>query len=376
MALGRDFVWHVRRFVFARHCVLLDLDDAHALFCERRQKLHRLNDAAYFIWAALQSGASGADAVDALCGQGLSSDMARAFVEQAVLDWLKRGFLRPLDLPASGEVTSLWCRLPVGAVRLILRGPCDHALIVSQLNGFANCPSEDAVARFEVIVGNDAALFLRNDEPVGLYACNEISPQIKSMLAEEVAGRLQGGFLAHGAFLSKGDHRLLLNAPPGTGKTTLALALSLQGFRYGGDDIIYVSAEGLAQGLCFSAAVKPSGWPLLEGRVPGLQSAPIHTRGDKRRVRYVLPPLLESGGLAAINTVIRLERHKGAKAHAAPLSPLEALCAVLESGWSGEHRASRTLMLGLAQTLARGRHHTLVYDDLDEAVAVVRDLVR
>lgn len=375
MTFGSAFVWRRNRFLSARHCTLLVLGDESALFCDRSQKLFHLNHTAVLLWRALSEGASAEQAVELLVRLGHACEDARGHVEQTLLDWLRHGFIYPEDSLSSplGGTAVASCALPVGTVALRIHGDLNTDLVNLQVSGF-DPGFGDPVARHDIAAAPDGALFFRDGAPVGLRATEEISPQIKSMLANEIAERLDGGFLAHGAMLSRNGHRFLLSAPPGTGKSTLTLALSSCGFLYGGDDLVFVDAQGLAQGVCFPAAIKPSGWPLLSQRLPELETTPIHRRGDKKRVRYILPGARDHLGLRPIDSLIVLEREAGAKATASPLSALEALCAIVGSGWSRAHASSQKLIVGLSRTLVMGRHYKLTFDDLDEAVSLVSAL--
>jgi hypothetical protein len=369
---GRSVVWDSAHFTIAPHCAMLRFGDANALFCERTQKLHQLNDTALVLWRALEQGGDAHAAARALSAQEIAAAQAHAFAEQAIREWLSKGYIFPssaLSAPAD-DTETVSCRFSTGSVAIRLHGRLERGRIRTELEGFA-AESDRQLAVFDIVGFADAVLFFRDGAPVGMRPLQEASPQLKAMLAETFAGAIPGGFLAHGAMLTRGDVRLLLSAPSGAGKTTLALMLTQAGFLYGGDDLVYITPQGLAEGLCFPAALKPSGWTLLGDRMPEILDLPVHTRGDAVRVRYVLPQQRDTQGPKPITSIVRLKRNSGMAPGLVAISSLDAFCALLESGWSNAHRSERTMIVQLAAALASGRHYDLHYDDLDQGVAAL-----
>lgn len=93
----------------------------------------------------------------------------------------------------------------------------------------------------------------------------------------------------HGAGLALDDHRgLLLIGPGGSGKTTLAAALHLDGWPLLSDDVVPVRRDGALLGLHTPICLKAGSWPVLEPRCPSLTGIePLRRFGQA--VRY-LPP--------------------------------------------------------------------------------------
>lgn len=96
-------------------------------------------------------------------------------------------------------------------------------------------------------------------------------------------------FFLHGAGLvSPKGHGLLLAAPGGAGKTTLAMALEAKGFRLLSDDVVPIERNGDALALGLAACIKPGSWQVLRDHRPDLADAPEVFRFGQS-VRY-LPP--------------------------------------------------------------------------------------
>ena len=95
--------------------------------------------------------------------------------------------------------------------------------------------------------------------------------------------------IIHGAGLALDDGRgLLLIAPGGSGKTTLAAALNAAGYGLLSDDVVPVTPGGELVGLGMPLCLKAGSWPILSSIRPDLEEAAIVWRYDEP-VRYVPP---------------------------------------------------------------------------------------
>jgi hypothetical protein len=200
-------------------------------------------------------------------------------------------------------------------------------------------------------------------------------PQLKGLLTELYAASVDGGFLAHGGFLTRGETALFLSGAPGAGKTTLTTALAASGWAYGGDDIVRIEADGRACGAPFAAAVKSGAWSLTEPYAPEIAGLPTDRRGDGQLVRYWLPPTLAERSPRPIGAVILLARQAGERAVLRPIEPLVALTAILGSAYAERWSLDGQALEALAATLEAARCRRLVYSDIAEAVAAIETLV-
>jgi hypothetical protein len=210
--------------------------------------------------------------------------------------------------------------------------------------------------------------------PVGLRARNATMPMLKALLTEAYCSSLPDGFITHGALISRAGKRVLLTGAPGAGKTTLTLALCANGFAYGGDDIVRITDEGDAEGVPFAAAVKSGAWTLIGNYVPAISTLTTHERPDGQLARYVAPSNRDLEGPRPIDVVLLLSRERGATARIDPVTPLDAMCGILESGYSERKHLTVHVADALARRLSNARCGRLVYEDLGQAVDLVADL--
>ena len=95
--------------------------------------------------------------------------------------------------------------------------------------------------------------------------------------------------VVHGAGLATADGRgLLLIAPGGSGKTTLAAALNAKGLPLLHDDVVPVDLDGQLWGLGLPLTLKSGSWPVLEQLRPELADATV-TQRMGQPVRFLSP---------------------------------------------------------------------------------------
>ncbi len=374
--------WWKQRLLLSDKVSALSIGPETALFSEHKQRLFKLNSSAFVIWRGVSAGLSCAEISSHLTTDSTSGKDAEDYVRLAVAEWISLGFLTPSNVVAAMEMApsaSMIVRLGDFVAELKFFGDaspdCADTVFghLRQRDPSASIPRHEATIAI-IGVGDEEYVFKR-DVAVGVGRRDQTAPKIKGVLTEEYCRWLPGGFLTHGALVSVADKTVFLSGAPGAGKTTLTLALCANGFAYGGDDIVHIDENGNALGVPFSAAAKSGAWPLLRDYVPRLDSLTIHERPDRQLARYVLPAVLDRRGHRPMNTVLFLAREQGVGARLEPMSPLDALCAILEGGYSSTQRLTAQTTDGLAKNLTNATCARLVYDDLASAVALIRTAV-
>lgn len=342
--------------------------DRCALFHEGRQALAELNETARFIWQALARREPPTSVAVALADAGATRAEAEAYVEDALRAWLGDGWIVPVE--AQARLTGAPSRrvdlfiLGVGfAVEVFGPPPPGLLDILEPLRG-----SGAARHRVSVVAWRDASLLFVDGRATGLFAGTEIAPAVKAALTDRLVSAVDDGFVAHGGLVERSSRRMFLSGGPGAGKSTLALASRGAGFDCLSDDIVHVDRGGSMKGAPFAPAVKSGAWPLLAGRVDGLEGLPIHRRADGQEVRYP-PNVVTPGEARPLDVFIALERRAEGRAELVPLSGLEAMRILLDGAFSAAGKISAVQVRRLAEAFAATDCYTLRYADLDAAIA-------
>ncbi|MEI6334170.1 MAG: hypothetical protein WCS87_06385 [Methylococcaceae bacterium] len=178
----------------------------------------------------------------------------------------------------------------------------------------------------------------------------------------------------HGAGLRLANGRgLLLIAPGGSGKTTLATALNAQGYALLSDDVVPVNLAGELLGLGTPICLKSGSWSVLAALRPDIASTQSVERFDQT-VRY-LPPL--GDGLACpipLGLLLFPRYQPGSVPHCQALSPEEALQHIIEAE-AVIRNLTQAKLDALASWVSSVPAYALCYPDLDSALALVRQQV-
>ncbi len=170
----------------------------------------------------------------------------------------------------------------------------------------------------------------------------------------------------HGAGLvNRRGSGLLLIAPGGSGKTTLAAALNADGYGLLSDDVVPVTLDGALLSLNLPLCLKSRSWPVLLEDRPELVRSPIVERFGQR-VRF-----LQARGPALTCTVrparLLFPRYAPDEpARVAPLSPVEALQGIINAE-AVIRDLTQAKLEGLARWIEALPAFSLTYPDLASA---------
>nr|WP_242467701.1 PqqD family peptide modification chaperone [Thiocapsa imhoffii] len=179
----------------------------------------------------------------------------------------------------------------------------------------------------------------------------------------------------HGAGLVTADGRgLLLVAPGGSGKTTLAAALEASGYGLLSDDVVPVGWDGALWGLGLPLCLKPGSWPVLTARRPTLARMPTrHRFGTEVRFLPALHP--RPVRAASVGALFLSQYRPDAPPECVPIGPEQALRGLIEAE-SVLRDLTQEKLDALARWISAIAAYRLQYPDLDQAHALIETRLR
>ncbi|WP_213287259.1 PqqD family peptide modification chaperone [Bradyrhizobium sp. sGM-13] len=346
------------------------IDDRPVLFSEKSQHIYELNQISAFAWCKLLDQNKLEGIADELSELGLGREQARNLLSQALQQWLDLELVEmELRLPFA---SALQTRL---AQRAISIKASNEALIKSLEPLFCNLNWEGdrADITIEVVELGDEVLFRNCRKSITRCPITSLAPAIKADLTERIILQDQPDFALHAASLVFGDKGLLLCGQPGAGKSTLALQLVSDEYRYCGDDVVMISPNGLAQGLLFAPTIKPGTWEAISKARDDLSHATAHDRTDGIRVRY-LPVADVHTGSFQVEWIIFLKRVDGTSAELKPLGQIESMQRVINGSFAANGKLSLAGFAALKKIISGAGLFELTYAEAADAGRKLRGL--
>jgi len=164
--------------------------------------------------------------------------------------------------------------------------------------------------------------------------------------------------------------------PAGTqsGKTTLAAVLMQMGLTFYSDDSVILERDTLSvPGMPFAIMVREGSWNVLSRRFPELLDAPVVWRYGQR-VRFLPPAGMKQDGYSErVGAIVFIRFESAAATEISALDPFQALLRLDQSGFWVEHnqQSIRAFLAWIQSTPS----FTLTYSDVDQAAALIRDLI-
>lgn len=332
----------------------LRLVGGHAVvFDERQQRLWRLDDLNAFCWIGLEDGAGPADlAAEIARRSGAGPGAARRSVAAALWSWRRSGWTRrrpsapvltqtaaataerPED--AAGAAVSDTVRLAGVAVRVTYGTASAATLVRPYLSHLA--AGGDAGESVPVVRIDAAGRGFRVRAASFDASCagpEGLVPLVKQGVSVAVLAAARYDVAFHGAVAQRDGACLLLSAPAGSGKTTLAAALIAAGWRLAAEDTaLFDAASATFRGLPLRLAVKEGSWPVLDAAFPALRHAATHIRPDGRHVRFLDPGVIASDRPFVPDRIVFPRHARGCVPGRAEIPPDEALARLLGEAYS------------------------------------------
>jgi hypothetical protein len=350
------------------------------LFCEARQQLFELNETADALWTRLAAGGRLDDLRNRLVAQRQDRAQAEQEIHGLVSGWLASGHLWPASaLERLTEPPDRVLTFAIGdaEVEIRLSGRSERSTVdicnelMAAFGQFKTSLTPDPTV-FDIVEDGDVN-YIAGPGAVGLpMGGEELAPELKAIFTRLYLSAGHDGFLVHGALLSHRNRGLVLCAPPGGGKTTLAVTLTRQGFRFQTDDIIQVGPRGEMTGVPFAAAVKSGSWPLVAAVAPELELCPRRRRSDGQWVKYLRLDDGHAKEPLSARWIIFLDRKGTSAPGLFEIDALSAVTEILGSAYSRQGRIETDTLAGLVTAAQQAVCYRLSYESLDDALAQIR----
>ncbi len=178
----------------------------------------------------------------------------------------------------------------------------------------------------------------------------------------------------HAGSVEKNGNVIIMPAVAESGKTTLTATLIHHGFHLFSDEVTALDYKGYVHPLPFCMNIKEGSWKVLSPMYPSLDNSDIHSRYDGQNIRF-LPPLNMHTGKQKASHMIFPKYTPNAKTKLMEITAKEALSKVKEAGYQVQENMNKNKFELILTHLVSLPKYTLVYSNLDEAIAVIDTLL-
>lgn len=294
---------------------LLPLDDDVIAFSEQAQCLLGLNESAALIVRGLQQRVAAAEIARSLADK---AQVPQPEAEQwiaATLDALRaHGMLG--DGPAVSAAVAEEADAPAGVLpyerfeperQLSYRLLDTHALIrfgrafqADWVHSVLGHLATDGAAPPDIVIdiratdlpdGELRSDVYRDGTPMDCaMRVSRLAPVVKSVLWQAAINAHDFMLYVHAGVVGMDESCVLFPAAPGSGKSSLTVALVHRGFGYFSDEVALIGPAFQVSPMPLAMAIKEPGWDLIARYYPRLMRRPVHIRHDAKAIRYLPPP--------------------------------------------------------------------------------------
>ena len=376
-------------------------DDCAFLLDRRDGKVYATNASGAFLWRRLSGGVSPSAAADDLAhATGLPVDVARRHLSLLLDQWAglgQTGSGRADANPSAPErprCSAPQTAPPAAAAVERRYGLLDTVFLVRFFDDAIAAETDDVLpaatnrsarpdCKVDVFADGDRVAIAGDGSVLDHCAsATEVVPTLKARLLQIALERDAPHGVLHAAALAKDDGTLLLPAPTGFGKSTLAAGLARSGdWRLVADDLVPLGRAGTSvRALPTAVCLKEGAWRLLRSLAPDLDEQPIFIRQDGKHVRYLQP---ETGARNRYNESVPPVRWIVFPSHAPDATPRlvrlpsqAGVARLLTQFFSRSGRLEPPHLDRIIALAGRASCYDLEVGTLDQGIALVRGLTR
>jgi hypothetical protein len=205
-------------------------------------------------------------------------------------------------------------------------------------------------------------------------------PALKLALARLALSRVNGIGAVHAAAVAHCGRAVLLPAPAGAGKSTLAAGCAFMGWEMIADDTVVLDGPAecaVLRPLPLASCLKAGSWLPLADLGADLEPLCVHERLDGRQARYLPAPLpAESPAPVAAIVIVRWQESGRSPAQLVRMSPLQAFEALMPQLYPLERPFDAALVRYGADLVAQTPCFALEYSVLREGIARLAEACR
>ncbi|HEY4253065.1 MAG TPA: hypothetical protein VGM87_17780 [Roseomonas sp.] len=358
------------------------------VFSARDQQLYALDQASGLCWLSLDAPDAEREAVTLLRqATGVDTATAAGWFQSCLAQFRGLGLLQGSERPAEDvappapsaippgpsrpvphPVSGFCCRLP--GVDILVRV---SAGLRDRLAGMLSATLVPGLARVDAvldIVRTEAGFSARSDGvPLGEAAREAgLAVMVETILVNLAVHRTPHLAALHAALVARDGRGLLLSGESGAGKSTLVTALLSQGWDYGTDELVMLTADRLVP-MPIAPCIKEGSQAEASRRFPALALEPAQDRYG-RRVRY-LPLRRPALAGATADCVVFPRWDAAATPGLTRLAPIEGLTRLLAQCIRVSGRMDAAGVDRLLAWHAGLRYVAITYAGSDQATALL-----